>query len=400
MSLFHKFHSLAEDRRSFVGGGTDPFGLPIDEVLSPTEARIGDRRILLAGTNNYLGLTFDPTCLQAAHDALRAAGTGTTGSRMASGSFSGHLGLERELADFYGCGSAIVFSAGYLANLGIIATLAGHGDVILIDSDSHASIYDACRLSGATVIRFRHNDAESLAKRLTRLGDGAEDALIVVEGIYSMLGDRAPLAEFVDVKRRLGGHLLVDEAHSLGVLGETGRGLAQETGMEAEVDLIVGTFSKSLGGVGGFCVGREADLDIIRYASRPYIFTASPSPPVTASVRQALSIVRSRPELRERLWSNAERLYTGLAELGYTLGPEPGPIVAALFDSREQALEFWRRLLEEEHIYVNLIVPPAAPDHRSLVRCSVSAAHSPDQIERICEAFGALREVAASPAPQ
>ena len=383
-----------------MGGGTDPFGLPIDEVRSPTEARVGDRRILLAGTNNYLGLTFDPTCLQAARDALAAAGTGTTGSRMASGSFSGHLGLEEDLADFYGCGSAMVFSAGYLANLGIVATLAGHGDVVLIDSDSHASIYDACRLSGATVIRFRHNDPESLEKRLTRLGDGAADALIIVEGIYSMLGDRAPLAEVVDVKRRLGGHLLVDEAHSLGVLGKTGRGLAEETGLEADVDLIVGTFSKSLGGVGGFCVGRDVDLEIIRYASRPYIFTASPSPSVTASVRQALAIVRSRPELRERLWDNAKRLYMGLAELGYTLGPEVSPIVAALFDSRDQALDFWRRLLEEEHIYVNLIVPPATPDNRSLVRCSVSAAHTPEQIDRICEAFSRLREVAGSSASQ
>ena len=390
MSLLEKIHQLGQDRAALMGGGLDPFGVEVEELYSPTEAKIGGRRVILAGSNNYLGLTFDEACIQAAQDALEAEGTGTTGSRMANGSFSSHLALERELADFYGYRSAIVFSAGYLANLGMIAGLMGPGDIVLLDGDCHASIYDGCQLSGADVLRFRHNDPESLRKRLVRLGEDAARTLIIVEGIYSMLGDRAPLKELVDVKNECGGYLMIDEAHSLGVLGETGRGLVEETGTGAEVDFVVGTFSKSLGAVGGFCASDRTDLDLIRLASRPYIFTASPSPSVIASVRASLDIVRSRPDLRERLWENAARLYQGLDELGYRLGPDVSPVVAAFLDSPEQALSCWRKLLEVEGIYVNLMMPPATPGGECLLRCSVSAAHTPEQIDRIIEAFGTL----------
>ena len=391
MPLLDRFGELAALREALLGDGRDPFGLEVEGVYSATEARVGGRRVLLAGTNNYLGLTFEPECLQAGRDALETQGTGTTGSRMANGSFAGHRALERELADFYGRSAAIVFSAGYLANLGTIATLTGTGDTVLIDADCHASVYDGCRLSGADVLRFRHNDPGSLERRLRRLGDAAGQTLIVVEGIYSMLGDRAPLVEFVDVKRRFGASMLVDEAHSLGVLGATGRGLAEATDTERDVEFVVGTFSKSLGGVGGFCVGNSENLDLLRYASRPYIFTASQSPAAIASVRAALSVLRARPELRERLWANAEQLYGGLADQGYAIGPEVGPIVTASFDTPERALLFWRRLLEDHGIFVNLVMPPATPGERPMLRCSVSAAHTADQIDRICRAFGALR---------
>lgn len=394
MSLLGRFESLAREREELLGAEDDPFGLEVEEVYSATEGRIHGRRVLLLGTNNYLGLTFDPACIRAGQEALAAHGTGTTGSRMANGSLSPHLALEEELAAFYGVSSAMVFSAGYLANLGIITALTGPDDILLIDSDCHASIYDGCRLSGAQVLRFRHNDPESLRKRLQRLGEKVDRTLIIVEGIYSMLGDRAPLSEIAEVKREFGGLLMVDEAHSMGVLGGKGRGLVEATGTEAAVDLVMGTFSKSLGAVGGFCVSDSLKLDLIRYTSRPYIFTASPSPSVVASVRQALSIIRDRPELRTRLRENYLTLYRGLEELGYSLGPEPSPVVAATFPDPASALVFWRRLLLEEGIYVNLMMPPATPGGKPLIRASVSAAHTPEQIQRVREAFGHLRHLA------
>ena len=391
MTLFSKFDALAQDRESLLSIGFDPFGTPIEEVYSPTEARIDGRRIILAGTNNYLGLTFSKECLDAAHKAIDEQGTGTTGSRMANGSFAGHRALEKELAEFYQCRSAIVFTTGYQANLAVISGLTQPGDVIVIDADCHASIYDGCKLSGANVVRFRHNDPEDLNKRLRRLGDRAANALIMVEGIYSMLGDRAPLVDIVEVKKSYGSYLVVDEAHSLGVLGKTGQGLVEEVDVLDDADFIVGTFSKSLGSIGGYCVSNDPELDFLRYTSRPYIFTASPSPSVIASTRAALPLLRDGIALREKLWANATRLYNSLSDMGYQLGPEISTVVAVMLDTREEALVFWRGLLERG-VYVNLVFPPATPGDKSLVRCSVSAAHSDDQISKICEAFKDLQQ--------
>ncbi len=394
MSLFDKFQTLAKDREALLSVGFDPFGTPIEKVFSPTEAQIDGRRIILAGTNNYLGLTFNENCLRAAHDAIDNQGTGTTGSRMANGSFAGHRALEQEMAEFYGCRAGIVFTTGYQANLAVITGLTAPGDVIVIDADCHASIYDGCKMSGADIVRFKHNDASDLDKRLKRLGERAENALIIVEGIYSMLGDRAPLPEIVEVKNRYGSLLVVDEAHSLGVLGEKGQGLVEETGMLAETDFVVGTFSKSLGSIGGYCVSNHPELDFLRYSSRPYVFTASPSPSVIASTREALKLLEAGTDLRKNLWNNANRLYSNLEALGYQLGPEVSTVVAVMLDTREQALGFWRGLLEHG-IYVNLVFPPATPGDKSLVRCSVSAAHTDEQIDTICTAFKNLREIAA-----
>ncbi|HGM6907349.1 TPA: aminotransferase class I/II-fold pyridoxal phosphate-dependent enzyme [Serratia marcescens] len=390
MGLYDKFARLANDREQFQTSGLNPFGTCIDEVYSATQGRIGDQKIVLAGTNNYLGLTFDAQAIAAGQAALAALGTGTTGSRMANGSYGSHLTLERELAEFFDRPSAIVFSTGYTANLGVISTLAGPGAVVLIDADSHASIYDACALGGAEIIRFRHNDAADLERRMVRLGERAREAIIIVEGIYSMLGDVAPLVEIVDIKRRLGGYLLVDEAHSFGVMGEHGRGLAEALGVEQDVDIILGTFSKSLASIGGFTVGGRG-MDVLRYSSRPYIFTASPSPSSIASVRTALQKIARHPELREKLWSNAHRLYHGLAELGYTLGPRISPVVPVMIGSKEEGLRFWRELIAHG-VYVNLVLPPAAPAGVTLLRCSVNAAHSDEEIDTIVRAFAALKK--------
>ena len=396
MALLHKFRPVAEARQALGDGGHNPFNFVVERILSATEAVVNGRRTILAGTNNYLGLTFDPDCIEAACAAAQEQGTGTTGSRMANGSFAGHLALERELAGFFGRRSAVVFSTGYLANLGIISALAGPGDVVLLDTDCHASIYDGCRMSGAEVIRFRHNSPSDLEKRLRRLGTRTSNTLIIVEGIYSMLGDRAPLAEISAVKRQHGACLLVDEAHSLGVLGERGRGRAEEAGVEESVDFIVGTFSKSLGATGGFCVSDHPELDLARYVSRPYMFTASPCPSVIASTRVALRILLERAELRNRLWDNAHHLYHQLRVMGFALGPEPSPVVAALLSSKEEAIAFWSGLLERG-VYVNLVLPPAAPNGGSLLRCSVSAAHTKEQMDHICEAFAAMSGSVVAP---
>jgi 8-amino-7-oxononanoate synthase len=391
MSLLDKLDAVAAARKALLPEGVEVFGMPIDEVYSSTEAKIGDHRILFLGTNNYLGLTFAPECKQAAHEAIENEGTGTTGSRMANGSYRGHRALERELADFYHCHSCIVFTTGYQANLATISGLAGPGDVVLIDGDSHASIYDGCRLSGAEIIRFRHNDMADLDKRLRRLGERSRSTLIIAEGIYSMLGDRAPLAEIVELKNAHNSILLLDEAHSLGVLGHTGQGLVEETGLIDEVDFITGTFSKSLGGIGGYCVSNHPQLDQLRYISRPYIFTASPTPATIASTRAALKLLRDGVQLRRQLWDNVHQLYSHLQQLGYRLGPEPSPVIATILDSPQQALALWKSLLENG-IYVNLILPPAAPEGSSLVRCSVSAVHNSEQMDFVGRTFAKVRE--------
>lgn len=295
MGLYDKYARLAGERLQFSDNGLTPFGTCIDEVYSATEGRIGNKKVILAGTNNYLGLTFNHDAISEGQAALAAQGTGTTGSRMANGSYAPHLALEKEIAEFFNRPTAIVFSTGYTANLGVISALADHNAVVLLDADSHASIYDACSLGGAEIIRFSHNDAKDLERRMVRLGERAKEAIIIVEGIYSMLGDVAPLAEIVDIKRRLGGYLIVDEAHSFGVLGATGRGLAEAVGVEDDVDIIVGTFSKSLASIGGFAVGSEA-MEVLRYGSRPYIFTASPSPSCIATVRSSLRTIATQPE--------------------------------------------------------------------------------------------------------
>ena len=225
----------------------------------------------------------------------------------------------------FGWPAGIVFSTGYQANLGAISALAGQGEFLLVDADSHASIHDACRLSAATTIRFRHNDPENLDRRLERLGEDARRTLVVVESLYSTLGDRAPLREIVEVKERHGAWLIVDEAHSFGVFGPRGLGICAELGLLDRVDFIVGTFSKSLGGMGGFCVSRHADLELLRMASRPYIFTASPPPPIIAATREALASVLAGDELRARLWRHVDRFHSELKRLGYRIGAEsPG----------------------------------------------------------------------------
>ena len=386
MSLLERLQHFAQNNAVPEQDSLTPLGAVIDHLYSATEGSVNGRRTILVGTNNYLGLTFNNECINASNQATRNHGTGTTGSRLANGSYASHEALEKDLAEFYGASHSIVFSTGYTANLGMISSLAGPGDTIILDEHCHASIYDGCMLSGADIIRFRHNNAADLDKRLKRLGDKDSNSLIIVEGIYSMLGDRGKIAEIVEVKQKYDSLLLIDEAHSLGVLGDTGRGLAQEAGVEDDVDFITGTFSKSLAGIGGFCTSQHPELEVIRYTSRPYIFTASPSPATIASTRAALKVIKENSNLRKQLWENATTLYEGLQAMGFELGPEISPVIAVNAGSKENALAMWSKLFNRG-VYVNLVLPPATPNSRCLLRCSVSAAHTHAQLEIVLEAF-------------
>src|SRR5947209_8339003 len=326
MDLLHKLRAIESRLAMFEDAAATPGLTVIEGVLGPCEVVVQGRPTLMFGSNNYLGLTKHSDVVDAARRALDDYGTGTTGSRTANGTFALHEALERDFAEWFGKRHAIIFSTGYQANLSLIGGLCGAGDVILIDGDSHASIYDATRQTAAQVVAFRHNSADSLRKKLERLPAG-RNRLVVVEGLYSIRGDVAPLRAIVDVCRAHGAYLLVDEAHSLGTFGATGLGCAEDQGVLEQVDFVVGTFSKSLAGVGGACVSDHAELRALHFLARAYVFTASGSPSNIASVGAAVTVVRSHPELREQLWINVHRLRQGLRELGYLIGETESPIV-------------------------------------------------------------------------
>ena len=386
-SLFSKYERIASALGSVVAaGGRNPFSVIIEKPVSSTVGVIEGRETLLFGTNNYLGLSQSPRAIKAAQDAAAACGVGTTGSRIANGTQSLHRQLEGQIARFFGRRDAMVFSTGYQANLGMISALAGKDDYLILDADSHASIYDGSRLSAAQVIRFRHNDPDDLYKRIRRLDAPDRAKLIVVEGIYSMTGNVAPVAEFVAVKKETGSYLLVDEAHSFGVLGDNGRGAAEAAGVEQDVDFVVGTFSKSLGTVGGYCVSDHPELELLRLNCRPYMFTASLPPEIIAATTAALEDMQAHPELRTQLMDNAARLHAGFVKIGLNASKQVSPVIAVTLETEEQAIPMWNYLLDLG-VYVNLSLPPATPDSRPLLRCSVMATHTAEQIDKAVEIF-------------
>lgn len=392
MSLFDKFEKNAALYNGLSAMGKNPFTVVMEEVLGPTRAKIKGRETVLAGTHNYLGQTFEPTAIAAAKEALDKEGTGTTGSRFANGTFSGHTRLERDLADFLGMKTCVVFSTGFVANLGAIAGLVDPSeDVVLVDADCHACIYDGCALSGAETIRFRHNDPESLDKRLGRLDPKVKGKLVCIEGMYSMYGDIAPVAEFVEVAHRHGAHLLVDEAHSFGVYGETGKGVSEAEGVMDKIDFYTGTFSKALASIGGFVASNHPEAEYLRFSSRPYKFTASPSPSTIASAGAALKKIKATPAIRAQLWANANRLHAALTQFGLKLASGPAPVISVLLPTREEAFAAWNFLLDEG-VYVNMAIPPGTPGKESLLRLAVSSAHTADDIDRLVAAYGTMAE--------
>jgi len=386
--LMSKFDGLIAERRALMDSGvTDPFAIVMEEVRGPTEAVIKGRETILLGTYNYMGMTFDADVVAAGKAALDRFGSGTNGSRMLNGTFQDHVEVEQALRDFYGMTGAIVFSTGYMANLGMISTLVGKGEYVILDADSHASIYDGCKQGNAEIVRFRHNSVDDLDKRLGRLPK-EPGKLVVLEGVYSMLGDIAPLREMVAVARKHGAMVLVDEAHSMGFFGPHGRGVYEDQGLD--VDFVVGTFSKSVGTVGGFCVSDHPKFEAIRLACRPYIFTASLPPSVVATAAASIRKLATATSKRERLWANARRLHGGLTAMGFRLGTDTpqSAIVAVILEDQEQAVAMWQGLLEQG-LYVNVARPPATPHGTFLLRCSLCAEHTTEQLDRVLALFEA-----------
>ena len=388
IDLLSKFDPLIAERQALLDTGVrDPFSIVMEEVLSPTEAIISGKHIILLGTYNYMGMTFDSDVVAAGKRALDDFGSGTTGSRVLNGTYQGHKECEEALKDFYGMDHAIVFSTGYQANLGMISTLAGKGEYIILDADSHASIYDGCALGNAEVVRFRHNNVEDLDKRLGRLPP-EPGKLVVLEGVYSMLGDIAPLKEMVAVSKKHGAMVLVDEAHGMGFFGDHGRGVFEEAGVEADVDFVVGTFSKSVGTVGGFCVSNHPKFEVLRLVCRPYVFTASLPPSVVATAAASIRKLMDAGDKRAHLWKNSRRLHQGLRDLGFSLGTESAQsaIIAVMLPDMETTVRMWQALLELG-LYVNMARPPATPAGTFLLRCSLCAEHTDQQVGDILGMF-------------
>ncbi len=358
--------------------GIFPFFLPLSSETAAT-AVVEGRRVLMFGSNNYLGLTHDDRVRLAAIEAVERFGTGCSGSRLLNGTLPLHQEIEGRLAAFMGREAAVVFATGFQTNLGVIAALAGRNDFVVVDSASHASIRDGTRLSYATVLKFRHNDMTDLARCLARVPRG-RGILIVVDGVYSMEGDLANLPEIAELKRRYGARLLVDDAHALGVLGERGRGTAEHFGLEGEVDLITATFSKSLASVGGFLAGEAKVVRYVQHTARPFLFSASLPPASVAAALQALEIVEREPERRRRVQANADRMRAGLQRLGFDTGQSQTPIIPIVIGPEMVMGFFWRRLLDGG-VYTNAITTPAVPAGRALIRTSCTAAHTPDQID-------------------
>jgi 8-amino-7-oxononanoate synthase len=346
------------------------------------EVTLDGRRMIMLGSNNYLGLARHPRVKAAALEALERYGVGTTGSRCLNGTLDLHADVERRLARFFGRHAAIFYTSGYMANLGVISGLAQRGDFVIVDRRAHASILDGCRLSTAEVKRFRHNDVKDLERVLESCGSAGK--LVAIDGVYSMEGEVAPLPAIVEACRKYGARLVLDDAHGLGVLGEHGRGTAEHFGLEDEVDVIVGTTSKSLPAVGGFAVGDAQVVHYLRYTNRPFIFAASPPPAAVAAVRTALEVMEQEPALRKRLWAGTRRMLEALRAMGFDTGASSTPIIPITAGSVERTFHVWKAL-SEEGIFVNVVLPPAVPTGGCLIRMTLTAAHTDEQIDRVLD---------------
>jgi 8-amino-7-oxononanoate synthase len=386
ISLFDKCRQFTR-AKDIQAAGLYPYFKPISESEDTVVVIEGQKRIML-GSNNYLGLTHHPLVLEAASRALSRYGSGCTGSRFLNGTLDLHGQLERALAEFLGKEDCLVFSTGYSANLGFISGLIGRGDVVYLDKLDHASIVDGAKMSYGETVRFNHRDMASLERLLDR-NPANRGSMIVVDGVYSMEGDIAELPELVRIAKKHGTALAIDDAHSLGVLGPNGDGTAAHFGMIDEVDLIAGTFSKSLASIGGFVAGSENVVHYLRHHSRPLIFTASLPPANTAGVLAALEVMQREPERRTQLWANTRRLHEGFRSLGYDIGETETPIVPVLIGPLDKTFMFWRKLFDAG-VFTNPVAPPAVPPSQCRLRTSLMATHSFEQIDFCLEQFARI----------
>ncbi len=362
-----------------MAAGFYPYFRVVESEQNP-EVIVQGKKMIMLGSNNYLGLTSHPKVKEAAIEAIRKYGSGCAGSRFLNGTLDIHVKLEEKLASFFRKEAALTFSTGYQTNLGIISSIAGKDDVVVIDKLDHASIIDACRLSFADVKKFRHNDMRSLDHVLKTCGDRGK--LVVVDGVYSMEGDIAPLPDILKVCKKYGARLMVDDAHGVGVLGKTGRGTAEHFGLEQEVDIIMGTYSKSLASIGGFVVADEDVIHYMKHTSRPLIFSASPPPASVASVIAALDVIDQEPERRARLWTNTNKMMKAFKQMGFDTGVAETPIIPLVVGEMEPTFMMWK-MLSEEGVFVNPVAPPAVPAGRCMIRTSYMATHTEEQLDRV-----------------
>jgi len=383
MDIFEKCQAYTT-AREMEARGLYPYFQPLEDTEG-TEVILHGKRILMIGSNNYLGLTTDPRVRQAAIDAIHRFGTSCTGSRFLNGTLALHQKLEARLADFVGKDAALVFSTGFQVNLGVISCLVQKGDVVIADKDDHASIVDGCLLARGEMRRFRHNNMSHLEHVLTQSHPDA-GKLVVVDGVYSMGGDLAPLPEIIPLCQQHGARLMVDDAHAVGVMGK-GRGTASHFGVTGDVDLIMGTFSKSFASLGGFIAGDQDTIHYIQHHARSLIFSASMPASSVAAVLAALDIIENEPHRVERLWAVTERMRTGLIKMGYDTGPSVTPVIPIIIGGMEDTFKAWKMCLEMG-LYTNPVIEPAVPPDSCLLRTSYMATHSDEQIDRALSILG------------
>ncbi len=383
--LFAKCGMLIKPRQA-EAMGCYPFFIPIGSEAGP-EVIIQGRRMVMLGSNNYLGLTQDPRVKEAAQRAIAKYGSGCTGSRLMNGTLDLHRELEQRLAHFMRKEDALVFTTGFQTNLGTISALVGRHDTIVLDRSVHASIIDGCRLSLGETVRFKHNDMADLERVLQGI-DPKRGILIIVDGVYSMEGDIANVPELVRLKKKYGARLMIDEAHAVGVFGEGGRGVAEYFGLLDEVDLITATFSKSFASIGGFVAGSKDVIYYIRHMARALLFSASLPPASAAAALAALDIIENEPERRERLWENTRFLQRGLKELRFSTGNSESPIIPLIVGDEMRLAWFWKGLFDGG-VFTNAAVSPAVEPDRALIRTSLMATHTVDQLTYALEVMEA-----------
>ena len=383
MDVFEKCFKFSKQFQELLESGFDFY---FRKLESPHDAEVvvNGKRVIMVGSNNYLGLTSHPRVKEAAIKAIEKYGSGCAGSRFLNGNLEIHEELERKLAAFFRKDAALVFATGYQTNLGTISTLLGRSDVAIIDKYNHASIIDGCRLSFGQVKKFRHNDMDDLERILE--GTQGKGKLIIVDGVFSMEGDIADLPSIVKLAKKYEARIMVDDAHAVGVLGPGGRGTAEHFGLEKEVDLIMGTYSKSLAAIGGFVAGSEEIVNYIKHTARSMIFSASLPPSLVASVSAALDIIEEQPELRARLWKNTQKMLKGYKELGFDTGTSETPVIPIIIKDTLKTCQM-AELLFDHGVFVNAVVSPAVPPGRELLRTSYMATHTEEQLDRVLEAF-------------
>jgi 8-amino-7-oxononanoate synthase len=375
-SLFEKCEGFTQADEMKVEG-LYPY-MRVIESGQDTEVQVNGRRMLMLGSNSYLELTTHPQVKEGAAAAVQRYGTGCAGSRFLNGTLPIHLELERRLAALVGKPAALVFPTGFQTNTGVVASLVHQGEFVIVDKYIHACIMDGCALSRGTMLRYNHNDMADLEDKLARAPREA-GKLIVTDGVFSMEGDLCNLPRIVQLARQYGAQVMVDDAHGIGVLGPGGSGTAAHFGLTDEVDLIMGTFSKSLAAIGGFVAGPERVINYLMHFARPFMFSASASPASVGAVLAALDVMEREPERQARLWDNARFLKHGFDELGFDTGLSESPIIPIVVGDWTLCLEVWR-FLQEEGIFVNPVLPPAVPPGRCMIRISVTAGHTREQM--------------------